>query len=114
MSINEKATGKTAQEDSAKKMAEQNKVIGKAENKSVVPVAYIGPTIPGVVIANTIFSNGVGEVLKKECEKLPVIGSLIIQIKDLAQAKKQLEEKDTPINIYYTKVQQYLKEKKGE
>lgn len=112
MSITEKAVGKAAQEDSAKKAAEQNKAIEKVGEKTVA-VAYIGPTIPGVVIANTIFSNGIGEALKKECEKLPVIGSLIVQIKDLAQAKKQLEEKDTPINIYYQKVQQYLKEKKG-
>lgn len=74
-------------------------------------VVYIGPTIPGVVTGNRIFSNGINKELKEEVDKMPTIGNLIVPISGLAKARNQLSKKDTPMNICYEKVQQYLKEK---
>lgn len=49
----------------------------KPEKRAAVRAAgkeamiYIGPTVPGIVIAGTVFNNGCPEKLKKEME-LPV------------------------------------------
>lgn len=92
--------------------AEKSRKAATAAGKEVV--AYIGPTIPGVIAANTILNNGMTKELAAVKKEVPAVGTLIVPMGKLAQARKQMEIKDSPERICYEKVQQYLAEKKGE
>lgn len=88
--------------------AESTKAV--EEKKTVV---YIGPTIPGVVAANTTFNNGLTETVKNATAETPAINTLIVPIDKLVQARVQLRQKNSVYDVCYNKVQQYI-DKKGE
>lgn len=67
-------------------------------------VVYIGPTIKSVVSTGTIYNNGLPESLKKEIEKLPLIGSLLIPVDGLAAAQKELATPGSALAVIYEKV----------
>lgn len=92
--------------------AEKSRKTAQAAGNEIV--AYIGPTIPGVIAANTILNNGITKEIAAVKQDVPVIGTLIVPMRKLAQARKQMEVKDSPERICYEKMQQYLAEKKGE
>lgn len=114
MSTTEKATEKTTEKTAAvANTTEKSKkvVLQETVNEQVV---YIGPTIPGIIVANTILSNGITKELADAKNEVPAIGTLIVPIRKLAYARKRLELRDTPESICYEKVLKYLTEKKGE
>lgn len=65
---------------------------------------YIGPTIPGVATANTVYNNGLSVELEEAIKKQPVIGSLVVYVRRLAEANKLLETKNSSLEICYRKV----------
>lgn len=72
-------------------------------------VVYIGPTIPGIATANTIYNNGLPEMLLKEIEKCRPVGSLIVPVRGLAEARKDLDRKGSVTAICYEKAAAYIK-----
>ncbi len=84
-----------------------------AKSTTVSTVMYIGPTIPGVVSANTTFNNGLTDLLKNAIAEMPAINTLIVPIEKLVQARVQLRQENSPYDVCYNKVRQYVN-KKGE
>lgn len=89
---------KTEKQETKTKQTVKNEAVQK---KTVV---YIGPTIKNVVSTGTIYNNGLPEPLKKEMEKLPMIGSLLIPVDRLAAAQKELATPGSALAIIYAKV----------
>jgi hypothetical protein len=80
------------------------------EEQVIKPVAYIGPTVQGIVIRGTIFSNGLPKALKEEIRDKPFLNSLIIPINNLTTAQAELRKENSPINIFYKKAIEYVNE----
>lgn len=108
MSAGEKAAEKVAQTKATTNG--QVKATGAALKETTVPVVYIGPTIPGVVMTNTILREK-GNELKQICEKMPEIKTLMVPVADLAKARKELETEGTPAKICYNRAVEHLAEK---
>lgn len=86
-----------------------------AEKNKVAPVQrviYIGPTIKGVVVENTVFSNGLPKELNERMEKVPAMKSLLVKVEDLARAKRYVNLEGSAENMCYKKVIESME--KGE
>lgn len=68
-------------------------------------IIYVGPTIHNVVQANTVFNNGITESLKGKTKEWPVLNGLILPIRDLGRAKKELAIKGSELATLYAEVQ---------
>lgn len=73
----------------------------QATAKKTEHVIYIGPTIKGVVQSNTAFTNGYPEKLKKYLEDNPIAKELIVPVKNLADARKQLKDVNSPLAVFF-------------
>lgn len=76
----------------------------RKENTQKETVIYIGPSIRNVVSTGTLYNNGLPERLKKEMEKQPVIGNLIIPVSCLAAAQRELAVPGSALAVVYGKV----------
>lgn len=72
-------------------------------------VMYIGPNIPGVVVAHTVFNNGIPSLLEDEIKKVPAIKSLLIETNKIIDAKRDLADKYSALSICYKTVANYVK-----
>lgn len=91
-------------EAKTEKQETKTKQTAKSEAVQKKTVVYIGPTIKSVVSTGTIYNNGLPESLKKEIEKFPLIGSLLIPVDELAAAQKELATPGSALAIIYAKV----------
>lgn len=89
------------------------KARSKTAMKRTEQVMYIGPSIKGVASTNTIFNNGLPDRLIQKIGEEPVIGTLIVPVKDLAEARKEINEPASAIRACYEQVLFYL-EKGGK
>ena len=71
-----------------------------------VSMAYIGPTIPGVVIAGTVFNNGYPEKLKEEMRKETAIRKLLIPVKHLVKARQEMKRPGSAVQVCYERVKE--------
>ena len=62
---------------------------------------YIGPDIPGVVLANQVFTYKPVAVIAEAAKKSPLAKYLFIPMKDIVEAKKSLREEGSIINEAY-------------
>lgn len=85
------------------------KARSKTATKREGPVMYIGPTIKRVVSTNTIFNNGLPDRLKQKISEEPVIGTLIVPVNGLSEARKKLNEPASAIRACYEQVLLNLK-----
>lgn len=84
-----------------------------SEEKKVLTVVYIGPTVRKIALPNSrIFRNG----LSAECNKLlavvPGAKHLFVSIADYAEATKRLTDKTSVEAVMYSRVVDVLKELK--
>lgn len=62
-----------------------------SRKKQPAPQAvYVGPTIPGVVKANTIFRNGLPAALSQRMEQDGAVKSLVIPLEDWPRVRQEL------------------------
>lgn len=74
---------------------------------------YIGPTIDGVAIRNTVYEE-LPEPLKKAIEAAPYLAGLCVPISSLADAMKQINGKSgATYKIYSKALRDSAKIKKG-
>lgn len=73
---------------------------------------YIGPTIPGIVKANTIYVGELPDKLDKLIEELPIVNNLVVPIDALTKAKKALSELGSVENVAYKQVMTYRKKER--
>ena len=53
------------------------------------PVVYCGPTIPGVAVKFTIYTNGTPTALAEAIKKKPVLGGLVVPLDQLPEVRRQ-------------------------
>ena len=80
----------------------------RPEKKAAVRAAviYIGPTVPGTVIAGTVFNNGYPERLKKAMESEKALSMLMVPVSGLAEARQELKKTGSVLQICYEKVKE--------
>lgn len=77
-----------------------------SRKKQTAPQAvYVGPTIPGVVKANTIFRNGLPAALLQRMEQDAAVKSLVIPLEDWPRVRQELAAQRGTISRLYRMVQ---------
>lgn len=89
-------------------MSEKKKVQQQEEKKTMV---YLGPEIPGVVAAGTVFKNGLTKELEEKIKELPAIKMLLVSVKDIVKVKKELMKETSAARICYKKIAEYAAKK---
>lgn len=97
MSATEKAV--TADE---KVPAAVQKAMSEAENKAQEPLMYVGPTIPGIAIQNTVYEP-IPEAAVEAAKGLPVFLDLFIPIMKYPDAEQQIRKKTGRLYSAFTK-----------
>ena len=94
MSTTKKNIAETGTEPVSKKPATKAKA-------QTVTVMYIGPAIPNVVQASTVFKDGIlPEALKKCVEEKPYMKKLLVPLTELPAAMKELNVSSALSAIY--------------
>lgn len=86
----------------------QKSVQAQTNVKKKQTVVYVGPDIKNVVKKNTIFNNGLTKGLQKKMDEIPLIGSLLIPVEQLADANVQLSKKGSVLNTLYERVKKMI------
>lgn len=88
----------------------------RKEIKASEPQIYIGPRFEGMV-SGTVFKNGRPPVLEAAIQSFPVFAELIVPVKDLVQANKELAKPGSALQKFYQTAQNHIHsgtyEKKG-
>ena len=86
----------------AKKNTETaTEAVTKKPTTKAQTVMYIGPSIPNVVQASTVFKDGVlSEALKKRVEEKPYMKKLLVPLAELPAAMKELNGSSALNSIY--------------
>ena len=66
-------------------------------------VMYIGPTITGKIAGNTTFKNGKPRTVEEILKKYPYVEGLFIPVEKIADARKQLADKNSYLAVLYKK-----------
>lgn len=66
--------------------------------------AYIGPTIKNKIDEGTIFTNGYPKIAKELVVSQPLIQKLFVPLSEYADKKKEVETKDSVLNVIYNRV----------
>ena len=53
------------------------------------PVVYCGPTIPGVAVQYTTYTNGTPTALAEAIKEKPVLGGLVVPLDKLPEVRRQ-------------------------
>ena len=57
----------------------------KKTTQAAGPVVYCGPTIPGVAVQFTTYTNGVPTALEEATKENPVLGGLVVPLEQLPE-----------------------------
>lgn len=63
------------------------------------PVVYCGPTIHGVAVQFTTYTNGVPTALEEATKENPVLGGMVVPLEQLPEVRRQFH---TGAGRYYT------------
>lgn len=75
-------------------------VVKEMENEAVF---YVGPTIPGKIMRNTAFKNGIPESVSAIIEKNPFFAELFVPIGEIAGVRKQLATQNSHMDVLYNR-----------
>lgn len=67
---------------------------------------YIGPTIPGIVIAGTVFNNGFPKKLKEAMEAKKALTMLMVPVLELPKARLELKKPGSVLGVCYEKMKE--------
>ena len=76
-----------------------------SRKKQTAQAVYVGPTIPGVVKANTIFRNGLPAALLERMEQDGAVKSLVIPLEDWPRVRQELAAGRGTLSRLYQLVQ---------
>ena len=62
----------------------------KAAEVQTVPLAYIGPTIPGVATKGEVYTNGLPDALTAAATQKPLLNKLIVELTDMPNAQRDI------------------------
>ena len=69
-------------------------------------VIYVGPAIPGIVSARSIFNNGLPEELKRLEERKPFLRMFLVSPEKMGFALAEIRKKGSAMNILYEKLKE--------
>lgn len=67
--------------------------------------AYCGPTLPGIAVQFTVYSDGLPEGLQRLAEEMPMIAALIVPVRRLAEVRGELEKPGSAMRRIYEKAE---------
>lgn len=76
---------------------------GTVKGSATGSVAYLGPSIRGVVRTNTVFNNGLPDALDAMVKEMPVLGALVVPVGELAVKRKELQDGTSAMGVCYRK-----------
>ena len=80
--------------------------MAKTKNEQAAgPVVYCGPTIPGVAVQYTTYTNGTPTALAEAIKEKPVLGSLVIPLDQLPEVRRQFHARAGRYYTLYRKAQ---------
>lgn len=80
--------------------------------KAKEPLMYVGPTIPGIGIQNTVYAE-IPDAVKEAAKGLPVLFDLFVPVMKYPDVERQIREKSGRLHSAFTKVLE-LKNKGGK
>ncbi len=87
-------------------MSAKKKVAATAAAKAETLV-YVGPSLIGVAMHNTFYTNGVTQALRDAAAAEPAFKNLIIPISKLAAAQADIDNRRGAIYAFYEKAATY-------
>lgn len=70
------------------------------------PVVYCGPTIPGVAVQYTTYTNGTPTALAEAIKEKPVLGGLVVPLDKLPEVRRQFHAGTGRYYTLYRKAQE--------
>ena len=77
----------------------------KKTTQAAGPVVYCGPTIPGVAVQYTTYTNGTPAALAEAVKEKPVLGGLLVPLDQLPEVRHQFHAGAGRYYTLYRKVQ---------
>ena len=77
----------------------------KKTTQATGPVVYCGPTIPGVAVQYTTYTNGPPTALAEAIKEKPVLGGLVVPLDKLLEVRRQFHEGAGRYYTLYRKAQ---------
>lgn len=108
---NEEATEKA--EPVKKKVSRVKDTATGKEPAANEPMMYVGPTIPGVAIQNTVYTE-MPEALEEAQKECPEFGNLYLPIMKYAMAEQMIRKKSGYIYTAYKKALEYKETRSKE
>lgn len=100
-----------AVETTAKKVAKSKAPVADKEPAVKEPMMYVGPTIPGVAVQNTVYTEK-PEALEKAQKECPEFGNLYLPIMEYAMAEQMIRKKTGYIYTAFNKALEYKETRK--
>lgn len=100
-----------AVETTAKKAAKPKVQAAEKESAAKGPMMYVGPTIPGVAVQNTVYTEK-PEALEEAQKECPEIGNLYLPIMKYAMAEQMIRKKTGYIYTAFNKALEYKETRK--
>lgn len=97
-------------ENTAKKAAKPKTQTAK-ESAAKEPMMYVGPTIPGVAVQNTVYAVK-PEALEEAQKECPEFGNLYLPIMKYAMAEQMIRKKTGYIYTAFNKALEYKETRK--
>ena len=98
--------------EEVKKEAAVSEVVEQRVPELKENVIYLGPSIPNLISASTVFKDGIlPEVVNEKIEELPMMVNLFIPISMMVEAVKEINREGSSLQLIYGKVKTETKEK---
>jgi len=77
---------------------------GNTETKTTLEaVVYVGPAMKGLK-TNTTYARGIPKIAEELIETNPAIKKMFVKVSEVAEAKRQLANKNSALSIIYKKI----------
>ena len=77
----------------------------KKTTQATGPVVYCGPTIPGVAVQYTTYTNGTPTALAEAIKEKPVLGGMVVPLYPLPEVRRQFHAGAGRYYTLYNKAQ---------
>ena len=78
----------------------------KKTTQATGPVVYCGPTIPGVAVQFTTYTNGTPAALAEAIKEKPVLDGLVVPLDQLPEVRRQFHAGSGRYYTLYRKAQE--------
>ena len=78
----------------------------KKTDQAAGPVVYCGPTVPGVAVQYTVYTNGTPTALAEAIKEKPILGGLVVPLDKLPEVRRQFHDGAGRYYTLYRKAQE--------